>query len=126
MRRPQFRLWNILVLTALVAVGCLMARIAWQKQSDRQKARDEELRQMRELERLGWAICYSTPTKRPSIAPSQQFRLLFIVMALIALGCWVGPPIVRDVRARFWPGNWHEEDRQMVIELIEHARRKGR
>jgi hypothetical protein len=34
-----------------------------------------------------------------------QFRLrsLFILTALVAVGCLVGPPIVREVRVRFWP-----------------------
>jgi hypothetical protein len=37
--------------------------------------------------------------------PRPQFRLrsLFILTALVAVGCMVGPPIVREVRARFWP-----------------------
>jgi hypothetical protein len=39
-----------------------MARIEWQKHSNRQKARDEYGRQIRELERLGWA-CLPTHTE---------------------------------------------------------------
>jgi hypothetical protein len=37
--------------------------------------------------------------------PRPQFRLrsLFMLTALVAVGCLVGPPIVREVRARFWP-----------------------
>jgi hypothetical protein len=34
-----------------------------------------------------------------------QFRLrsLFILTAIVAVACLVGPPIVREVRERFWP-----------------------
>jgi len=37
--------------------------------------------------------------------PRPQFRLrsLFILTAIVDVGCLVGPPIVREVRARFWP-----------------------
>jgi hypothetical protein len=37
--------------------------------------------------------------------PRPQFRLksLFALTAIVAVGCLVGPPIVRGVRARFWP-----------------------
>jgi hypothetical protein len=41
--------------------------------------------------------------------PRPQFRLrsLFILTAIVAVGCLVGPPImrpiVREVRAKFWP-----------------------
>jgi hypothetical protein len=37
--------------------------------------------------------------------PRPQFRLcsLFLLTALVAVGCLVGPPIVREVRARMWP-----------------------
>jgi hypothetical protein len=36
--------------------------------------------------------------------PRLQFRLrsLFILTAIVAVGCLVGPPIVREVRTRFW------------------------
>ncbi len=37
--------------------------------------------------------------------PRPQFRLrsLFILTAIVAVGCLVGPPIVREVRARWFP-----------------------
>jgi hypothetical protein len=37
--------------------------------------------------------------------PRPQFRLrsLFILTAIVAVLCLVGPPIVREVRARLWP-----------------------
>jgi hypothetical protein len=37
--------------------------------------------------------------------PRPQFRLrsLFILTTIVAVACWAGPPIVREVRARFCP-----------------------
>jgi hypothetical protein len=37
--------------------------------------------------------------------PRPQFRLrsLFLLTAIVAAGCLVGPPIVRELRARFRP-----------------------
>jgi hypothetical protein len=40
--------------------------------------------------------------------PRPQFRLrsLFILTAIVAVGCLVGPPIVREVRD--WLASWQE------------------
>jgi hypothetical protein len=69
--------------------------------------------------------------------PRPQFRLssLFILTAIVAVGCLVGPPL----RARFWPyivdegGGWHGDARglQRVVrwsngtETIEWDFRRG-
>jgi hypothetical protein len=35
--------------------------------------------------------------------PQFSLSSLFILTAIVAVGCLVGPPIVREVRERFWP-----------------------
>ena len=35
--------------------------------------------------------------------PQFRLRSLFILTAIVAVGCLVGPPIIREVRETFWP-----------------------
>jgi hypothetical protein len=38
-----------------------------------------------------------------TFCPQFRLRSMFILTAVVAVGCLVGPPIVREVRDRFWP-----------------------
>jgi hypothetical protein len=35
--------------------------------------------------------------------PQFSLRSLFVITAVVAVACWVGPPIVRKTCARLWP-----------------------
>jgi hypothetical protein len=35
--------------------------------------------------------------------PQFSLRSLFVLTAIVAVGCWASPPIVREVRARWFP-----------------------
>jgi len=43
--------------------------------------------------------------------PQFRLRSLFILTAVVAVGCMVGPPIVREVREWLWP--MHEYSRHL-------------
>ncbi|HVC96200.1 MAG TPA: hypothetical protein VND64_21130 [Pirellulales bacterium] len=58
--------------------------------------------------------------------PQFRLRSLFILTAFVAVGCLVGPPVVREVQIRLQAHQERqdvEDDRQTIIYLIEQARR---